>query len=292
VSEDASIGQQGRGRGGAEAGAVLVLATEELAGDAVEKVAAEIRRTAAGDAPAVRVVSPTLASSALKHQFNDVDEAMEPARRRLEATVGALREAGLRADGEVGDADPLLAIKDELLKAEIDRILLVTHERDEDSAYAEKELLERVGREVEQPATELRIVGHDADERVVGTDRAAAGKTRGEEGRRISANLPPLRSLDAAGLFVAVAGTVVLFLLAGGCSNEAHEAGEPTSTITGDCVARYLLAGAFFLINIAHVVGLLLMSSVNYRGPFERFIARISLYGTPVAIAVSAVIGG
>jgi hypothetical protein len=32
----------------------------------------------------------------------------------------------------------------------------------------------------------------------------------------------------------------------------------------------------------------LLMESVGYRGPFERFFARLSLIGTPLAILVSA----
>lgn len=268
---------------------VLVVATEPLAGEALEQVVREVRRADGG--AAARVVSPLLATSRLKHQVNDVDEAMEPARERLDASLRALREAGLSASGEVGDADPLLAIKDELLQRDVERIVLVTHERGEDSAYAEKELLERVGREVEPPATELRIVGHGREEHVVGTHHAAAGATRGEEGHRISWNLPPLRSLDAAGLFVAAFGTIALFLLAGSCSNEGHEAGEAGTTVSGECAARYLLAGGFFLINLAHIVGLLLMSSVAYRGPFERFIARISLIGTPLAIVASVLPG-
>lgn len=268
---------------------VLVVANEELSGDAAARVVAEIRRGGPNGETAVRVVSPALAKSALKHQANDIDEAIGPARERLEASLRQLRGAGLPASGEVGDADPLLAIKDELLKGPVDRILLVTHERDEDSAYAEKELLERVGREVEPPATELRVVGSGEDEEVVGADHASAGVVRGGEGRRVSWNLPPLRSLDMAGLFVAAFGTIALIFLAGSCSNQGHEAGE-AGGLGGECAAVYLLAGAFFLINIAHVVGLLLMSSVNYRGPFQRFFANISLVGTPLAIVASIVI--
>lgn len=269
---------------------VLVVANEELTGDAVEQVASQIRSTAANGEADVRVVSPALATSRLKHQANDIDDAIGPARERLEATLRALREAGLRAGGEIGDADPLLAIKDELLKGRVDRILLVSHARDDESAYAEKELLERVEREVEPPATELRVVRRRDEEEVVGSREARAGAIRGEEGRRISWNLPPLRSLDMAGLAVAVLGTIVLIVLAGSCSNQAHEAGEATATIAGDCAALYLMAGGFFLVNIAHSVGLLLMSSVNYRGPFQRFIARVSLIGTPLAILAAIAI--
>lgn len=269
---------------------VLVVTNEELAGDAVDSVVTEIRRAATNGEAAVRLISPTLASSALKHQGNDIDEAVAPARERLEASIRALGAAGLQASGEVGDSDPVRAIEDELLKYRVDRILLVTHDSDDESAYAEKKLLERVEREVDPPATELRIAGKEDGEKVVETREGQAGAIRGEEGRRISANLPPLRRLDVTGLFVAIFGTIALIILAASCSNEGHEAGEAATTIGGECTALYLLAGGFFLINIAHVVGLLLMSSVNYRGPFQRFIARISLIGTPLAIVAAIAI--
>lgn len=270
-------------------GTVLVVTNEALAGEAATAVAEEVSRSSPEGA-AVHVVSPALATSALKHQANDVDEAMGPARERLEQSVRALREAGFVATGEVGDSDPLRAIQDEMLKYEVDRIVLVDHARKDDSAYAEKQLLERVERELDPPAVELRVAGSGRDEEVVDRRRADAGATRGEEGRRLSANLPPLRSLDAAGLIVAVVGTIVLIILAGACPDQGHEQGDGLSTISGGCAARYLIAGAFFLINIAHVVGLLLMSSVNYRGPLERFIARISLVGTPLAIVASLLV--
>jgi hypothetical protein len=265
-------------------GAVLVVTNEVLAGDAARAVVEEVARRSPGRP--VRVISPALATSAFKHQANDIDEAVGPARERLERSIRALEEGGLEASGEVGDSDPLRAIQDELLKYEVDRIVLVDHADEDDSAYAEKKLLERVEREVEPPATELRV-GAGAHEEVVDRRRGEAGADRGEEGRRFSPNLPPLRSLDAAGLLVAIVGTIVLFLLAGDCSDQRHEEGDGLATVSGGCAAQYLLAGGFFLINFAHVVGLVLMSSVNYRGPFERFIARISLYGTPVAIVAS-----
>ena len=265
---------------------VLLVANEELAGEAADVVVREIHRIAGGQAD-VHVVAPALASSAFRHQANDIDDALGPARERLEVSLRALREAGLPASGEVGDADPLRAVQDELLKHHIDRIFLITHDRDEEAAYAERELLERVESEVDPPATELRVSGHHADEQVVGRRTAHAGAIRGEEGRRISWNLPPLRSLDTAGLVVAVVGTIVLFVLAGNCPDQ-H--GGADASITGACAVRFLLAGGFFLVNLAHAVALLLMSSVNYKGPFERYVARASLIGTPLAILVSLLI--
>lgn len=270
-------------------GTVLVVINETLAGDAAGAVVEEARRGADGPTD-VHLVAPTLATSALKHQANDVDEAVGPARERLEESIRALRSKGLEATGEIGDSDPLRAIQDELLKHDVDRIVLVDHATGEDSAYAEKQLLERLEREVARPATELRVAGNGSAEEVVDRRDAAASARRGEEGRRFSANLPPFRSLDMAGLLVAMVGTIVLILLAAICPDQGHEQGDGLATISGGCAARYLIAGAFFLLNFAHVVGLLLMSSVNYRGPFERFIAGISLIGTPIAIVVSLLI--
>jgi ABC-type proline/glycine betaine transport system permease subunit len=40
-----------------------------------------------------------------------------------------------------------------------------------------------------------------------------------------------------------------------------------------------------------HVVGLLLFQSVGYHGMWSRFFARLSLIGTPVAVAVSLLLG-
>ena len=163
----------------------------------------------------------------------------------------------------------------------MNRIVLVSHADPDDAAYAEKELLDRVKREFEPPATELRVAGNG--EAVADRRRVPGGEERSEEGHRFSANLPPIRLQDGLGIAVSIVGTIVLVLLAGTCDTKA--AGE--GFVIDACGGRYLLAGAFFLINIAHVVGLLLMESVGYRGPFERFFARISLIGTPLAVVAS-----
>jgi hypothetical protein len=272
--------------GNGKRSSVLLVANEELAGGAVDAVAREIRRVAVGQ-PDIHVVAPALASSALKHRANDIDDAVGTARERLETSLRALHEAGLPASGEIGDADPLRAVQDELLKYDVDRIFLITHDRGEESAFGERKLLERVESEVEPPATELRVAGHQREEEVVGRRTAHAGADHGDDGRRVSWNLPPLRSLDTAGLIVAVIGTIVLFVLAGNCPDQ-HGGGD--ASITGACAVRFLLAGGFFLVNLAHAVALLLMSSVSYRGPFERYVAQASLFGTPLAIVVSLLI--
>jgi len=272
---------------------LLVLVNEEIAGDAVQAVAEEVRRAAGDRTPAVHLVCPPLASSMVKHQMGDVDEAMGPARERLDASLKALEGAGIRATGEVGDADPVMSVSDELSKfPDVERIIVIAHARDDEAAYAEKELLERIDREFEPPATELLVSGHGSSEHVEERLTAKAGASRAEEGRRISGNLPPFRTLDTLGIIVAIVGTIVLFILAGACEEAHHEQGDNFAQFEGGCALRYLIAGGFFLINLAHVGALLLMESINYHGPFERFFARMSLIGTPVAVLVSALISG
>jgi hypothetical protein len=41
---------------------------------------------------------------------------------------------------------------------------------------------------------------------------------------------------------------------------------------------------------MAHVVGLLLMESVRYRGGFARFFRTLSLVGTPAAVLLNLII--
>jgi hypothetical protein len=269
---------------------VLILANEEIAGDVAEAVVAELRRAPGDGTPAVHLVCPALASSGLKHTLGDIDEAIPPAEERLKGSLETLRAAGLDASGEVGDSDPVTAISDELQKHRAERILVITHARDEERAHAEKELLERIDREFDQPATELLVSGAGEDERVEGRESASRGAKRREEGRRLSRNLPPLRWQDALGMAVAILGTIVLIILAGDCPDKHEEQGGPIVQFAGGCALRYLLAGGFFLINLGHLGALLLMESVGYRGPFERFFARLSLIGTPLAIVASALI--
>jgi hypothetical protein len=269
---------------------VLIVATEEIAGDAAQTVVDEVHRATGGSVPEVHLVCPVLPSSGLRQTLGDVDEAIPPARERLKASLETLRSVGLNANGEIGDSDPVTAISDELHKYGAERILVITHARDDERAYSEKELLDRINREFDQPATELLVTGHGEQERVEGRETASPGAKRREEGRRISRNLPPLRKQDVLGIAVAILGTIALILLAGSCPDKQEEQGGPIVQFAGGCALRYLLAGGFFLINLGHLGALLLMESVGYRGPFERFFARVSLIGTPLAIIASALI--
>jgi hypothetical protein len=126
----------------------------------------------------------------------------------------------------------------------------------------------------------------------VGPTRDPSRSEPGEGGE--PKNLPKFKLRDKVGIFVALFGTLALVVLAADCSDpnvQHEEGGKSFVQFAGGCAVRYILAGAFALINLAHVVGLVLFESVNYHGGFAKFFARLSLYGTLVAIAVSALIG-
>ena len=266
---------------------VVVMAAEAIEGDVADRVVEEIRSGSANGPPEVRVVSPALAESALKHTFGDIDEAIDPARERLEKSLEALRSAGIEATGEVGDSDPVIAVGDQLRRLGGGRVVIVSHAHEDEQAHSEKDIIERIDREFDESAVALLVAGHGDSEHVEDEEEASRGAKRADEGHRFSANLPTFRLQDLAGILVAIIGTIVLIILAASCPDKGHEQGDNLGTVAGGCAPRYLLAGGFFLINMGHIGALLLMESTGYRGPFERFFARISVIGTPIAIVVS-----
>lgn len=89
-------------------------------------LADEVQRRAQETATRVLVVAPAL-NSRVRHWVSDVDGAVALARGRVMAAVDELRSRGVDADGEVGDANPLLAIDDALAVFPADEIIVVTH---------------------------------------------------------------------------------------------------------------------------------------------------------------------
>jgi hypothetical protein len=102
---------------------------------------------------------------------------------------------------------------------------------------------------------------------------------------RISRNWPPFTRTDILGIAVAVVGTLALVLLA------AVTADQDAGSLGAVSAARILIAIGALLINLAHIVGILFFESVDYHGVFQRFFARLSLIGTPIALVVSLVLG-
>ncbi len=264
----------------------LVVANEEISG---ERLVGSVLSRLGPEVEEVFVVSPALADSALDHIMGDVDAAIPAARERLEATLEEFRAAGVEARGEVGDSDPIQAISDEIVKFEPDQILVVAH-RDEEGAFAEKGLLEQAERDFDLPVLELVVTHEDNPEVLdVKSTKAVAGR---KKGWRPSYNWPPLTRRETAGILVAMVGTLILGVLAskGVADSQNHGRDHEEGRLGTEAAAAILIALGMALINLAHVVGLLLFQSVRYDGIFSRFFARLSLIGTPIAVAISVVL--
>lgn len=89
----------------------------------------------------VTVVAPAL-NSRLRHWLSDEDAARRAATERLDYCLRQLRAAGVRAAGNIGDADPLRAIDDELAVRSADRLIIATHPEHR-SNWLEQRLVER-----------------------------------------------------------------------------------------------------------------------------------------------------
>jgi hypothetical protein len=89
----------------------------------------------------VTVVAPAL-NSRLRHWCSDEDAARLAATERLHGCLRDLRAAGVPAIGNVGDADPMRAIEDELAVRPAERLIIATHPEHR-SNWLEQRLVER-----------------------------------------------------------------------------------------------------------------------------------------------------
>lgn len=107
---------------------LLVLASEPVTAD-------QLREALPGDAdPAdaeVMVVAPALQDSALRFWLSDADAAIARADEIRTESVERLGAAGVPASGDTGESDPEEAIEDALKTFPADRILVFSHEGDE-----------------------------------------------------------------------------------------------------------------------------------------------------------------
>jgi GABA permease len=102
---------------------ILVIANETVGGGALRE---QVERLAAGGDARVRVVCPAL-NTPLRHWVSDEDPARAEAQRRLDASLARLRSAGLEAEGEIGDSEPLQALEDAVRTFDPDEIVISTH---------------------------------------------------------------------------------------------------------------------------------------------------------------------
>jgi hypothetical protein len=110
-------------RGAPDERRILVIANETVGGEALRE---QIRRRTEGVREHVLVVCPAL-NTPLRHWMSDEDPARAKAQQRLERSLARLREAGIDADGTIGDSDPLQAIEDALRTFGADELIISTH---------------------------------------------------------------------------------------------------------------------------------------------------------------------
>jgi hypothetical protein len=140
---------------------LLVVANETVGGEALLN---EIRDRCRERRCEILVVTPALVGSRASHWASDVDEAIELARQRMELSLIAIGELGLKAKGEIGDSDPNMAIEDALRLFSADEIVISTHPL-ERSRWLEHGVVDRAREQIDLPIT--HVVVDLAAERVV-----------------------------------------------------------------------------------------------------------------------------
>jgi hypothetical protein len=137
---------------------LLVVANQTVGGRALLR---EIEKRGRGADTEVLLITPAMVGSRAAHWSSDVDEATELARQRMELSLQAIQEAGLRARGKVGDSEPSVAIEDALGDFPADEIIISTHPPDR-SRWLEGGVVERAREEIELPVTHV-VVDLDAE---------------------------------------------------------------------------------------------------------------------------------
>jgi hypothetical protein len=125
----------------------LVVANQTLGG---EHLIERVRECLASGPCRFHVVVPATPSQ--EHASWTEGEAVSIAQGRLDRALERFRELGAEADGEVGDANPMLAVEDVLLREEVDEIILSTLPPGI-SRWLALDLPHRVSRKINLPLT-------------------------------------------------------------------------------------------------------------------------------------------
>jgi hypothetical protein len=133
---------------------VLVLANQTVGGKAL---LAEIQNRCKGRNSEILVVVPALTSTHLEHWASDVDQALDEARERLDASLASMDAIGLHARGHVGDYDePNASLEDALRDFPANEVVISTHPPDK-SRWLERGVVARAREEVPLPVTHVVV---------------------------------------------------------------------------------------------------------------------------------------
>jgi len=131
---------------------ILVVANETVGG---AELLETIRSHATGRNARVLVVCPAL-NSPLRHWASDEDDARQAAQGRLDESLAAMRGAGVAAEGEVGDGDPIQAIEDALRTFRPDELIVSTHPPGK-SHWLERGVVEKARERFALPVTHVTV---------------------------------------------------------------------------------------------------------------------------------------
>ena len=261
---------------------VILIANETVAARGVRD---RIKQLVGGANAEVYVVSPALTNTRFQQVAGDVDEAIEEARKRLDASVRALREAGIAASGDVGESDPNLALDDALRRFPADEIVISTHPPGR-SRWLEQDVVERARAQAGMPVTHVVVDMQKGGAEVTEVERTPA-RTENGRGTTTPYDLPRMPPRDYIAIAVGIVGTIVLWILAGQCIGDVSNQG-----MSAGCAIRIGLAAAAFFVSVFHVAALLFFGSVRYRGRWSSLAANTMLFGVPLAIVIAAIVGG
>lgn len=127
----------------------LVVANQTLG---AEQLAAKVRECMQAGPCRFHIVVP--ATHPKDHATWTEGQAHAIAERRLEAALARFRELGAEVDGEIGDENPMLAIRDTLLAGKYDEIILSTLPSGP-SRWLKQDLPHRVERGFDLPMTHV-----------------------------------------------------------------------------------------------------------------------------------------
>jgi hypothetical protein len=136
---------------------ILVVANETVGG---AELLGTVRERAGAKTVRVLVVCPAL-NSPLKHWVSDEDDARSAAQTRLDQSLAGMRAAGLNANGEIGDGDPIQAVEDAMRTFRPDELIISTHPVGR-SHWLERGVVDKARERFDLPLTHV-IVDLDAD---------------------------------------------------------------------------------------------------------------------------------
>jgi hypothetical protein len=142
-------------------GTYLVVANHTLGGTALVSTVRE--HVMEGDAIRVVVPAGDLSDEPTDDAALEAEDSVGVARRRLQEAIDRLRAVGVEAEGSVGPADPVEAIREAMRTGRCDGIIIATHPAGA-SKWFHMDLPHRIEREFQLPVEWIETRGDSPDE--------------------------------------------------------------------------------------------------------------------------------